>query len=252
MSFDAEASGQYAVKFMSNVTVEGHTVYIMRVAPPSGEPWEIRKRYREIRDLHDQLRVRYGDATPAVPARRILGTMDPSFIAQRQRHLQQYMDDVMRLVNSREVPSTALLKFLGAPVARGQGCLPVRQHGQVLESMEHRLMNLSMPPTPVDEDEKEQRLSKYRNAMRLHVLSQPVDPIHLRGPSFDTESIPFATGGSVEAVKAAGPSVILEGRAVMDLLNKLDRVLRTDNVIANPDKLIVPFPPVLTEASESK
>merc|ERR1712187_735067 len=113
-------------------------------------------------------------------------------------------------------------------------------------------MNLSMPPTPVEEDEKEQRLAKYRNAMRLHVLSQPVDPIHLRGPSFDTEPLPFVVGGSVEAVKAAGPKAIPEGQAVMDLLDKLHEVLHTEKAIAKPEKLIIPFPPAVPESKEVK
>lgn len=244
MSGDGESSSNFVVKFVSNLHVEGHTVYIIKVTPPSGEPWEIRKRYREIRDLHDQLRVRYGDATPAMPARRVFGALDPTFIAQRQRQLQQYMDDVMRLENAREMLSTAMLTFLNAPTIRGQCSLPARQHAQILDSMHHRLMNLSMPPTPVEEEDKEQRLVKYRNAMRLHVLSQPVDPIHLRGPSFDTEPLPFAPGGSVEAVKAAGPKRMPEGQAVMELLDKLHEVLSTDNEIAKPEKLIIAFPPV--------
>lgn len=245
------SAGSFTVKFESNVNAEGHTVYVIKVTPPTGEPWEVRKRYREIRDLHDQLRARYGDATPAMPARRILGTMDPSFIAQRQRQLQQYMDDVMRLENGRDMLSTALLTFLGAPTVQGQATLPVRHHAQILETMQHRLMNLSMPPTPVEDDEKELRLAKYHSAIKLHVLSQPVDPIHFRGPAFDADPLPFAPGGTVESVKVAGPAAMPEAQAVMDLLDRLDLVLRTDRAYADPKKLIVPFPPCTNEPRES-
>eukprot|EP00409_Alexandrium_fundyense_P007401 CAMPEP_0195048766 /NCGR_PEP_ID=MMETSP0347-20130606/49889_1 /TAXON_ID=2932 /ORGANISM="Alexandrium fundyense, Strain CCMP1719" /LENGTH=37 /DNA_ID= /DNA_START= /DNA_END= /DNA_ORIENTATION= len=37
--------------------------------------------------------------------------------------------------------------------------------------MTSRLLNLALPPAPLDEPEMAQRLKKYGQVMRLHVLS---------------------------------------------------------------------------------
>merc|ERR1712232_979288 len=94
----------------------------------------------------------------------------------------------MGLTIEKELSTPALRTFIGAPeqhVERNQ----TKQYHQILENMQSRLLNLALPPAPLDEHEMSQRLRKYGQAMRLHVLSQPVDPIHLRAPGFDSEPL---------------------------------------------------------------
>jgi len=111
--------------------------------------------------------------------------------------------------------------------------------------MQNRLLNLALPPAPLDETEMSQRLKKYGQAMRLHVLSQPVDPIYLRTPGFDAEPPPLCPTNAERfdalctppAPRGGGDSVMLAS-----LLEELNEVLRQP--IVNEDRLIVPFPPL--------
>merc|ERR1719408_533550 len=84
-----------------------------------------------------------------------------------------------------------MTQFLGGPGPRQGEPNQARQYQQILDSMQARLLNLALPPAPLDETEMSQRLKKYGQAMKLHVLSQPVDPIHLRAPGFDTDPAPL-------------------------------------------------------------
>merc|ERR1719343_943478 len=165
-------------------------VYSIKVTSPDGETWNIRKRYSEVRLLHDQLRLRHGDALPAIPGKRLFGNQDPAFIAARQGGLQQYVEGVLQL--ERDVQTPALLQFLGGPQQQGERN-QAKENQRILDNMSSRLLNLALPPAPLDETELSQRLKKYGQAMRLHVLSQPVDPIHLRTPGFDNEPLPLCS-----------------------------------------------------------
>merc|ERR1719443_1999066 len=109
--------------------------------------------------------------------------MNPAFIAQRQAGLQEeYLDGVLAL--DRDVRMPALRELLGGPEQGGERN-QARQYQQILDHMQSRLLNLALPPAYLDETDMQQRLRKYGQAMRLHVLSQPVDPIHLRAERFD-------------------------------------------------------------------
>jgi len=232
-----------SVKFDTNYAQDGRTVYIIKVTGADGETtWTLQKRYSELRNLHEQLRVRHGDALPPFPGKRIFGSMDPAFVSARQAGLQQYIDGVLRI--EREIRTTALLQFLGGPEVQGERN-QARQYQQILDNMQSRLLNLALPPSPLDEAEMTQRLKKYGQAMKLHVLSQPVDPIHLRAPGFDTEPPPLCGTNAerFEALKAA-PGSGGDAAVLKDLMDKLHEVLRPDQQIADADKIIVQFPQI--------
>eukprot|EP00921_Rhytidocystis_pertsovi_P022936 GHVQ01036539.1.p1 GENE.GHVQ01036539.1~~GHVQ01036539.1.p1 ORF type:complete len:250 (+),score=30.52 GHVQ01036539.1:263-1012(+) len=85
----------YRVTFVGNTTtVYGHTEYIIHVRPPSEDPvksWFVNKRYREIRELHDHMKLVYPEHLSWFPAKRLFRNMDSAFVEQRQRDLQKYM-----------------------------------------------------------------------------------------------------------------------------------------------------------------
>merc|ERR1712008_149551 len=105
------------------------------------------------------------------------------------------------------------------------------------DNMSSRLLNLALPPAPLDETELSQRLKKYGQAMRLHVLSQPVDPIHLRTAGFDSEPMPLCSTNAehLEALKT--PSATNDGKVLNQLLDSLQEAMQ-------PEHLIVAFPTV--------
>lgn len=246
--------GRHTVKFLGNTSLEGHTTYTIQVTNADGDSWQIQKRYREIRELHEELRLRHGDALPPIPGKRLWGNQDPAFIAARQTGLQQYLEGVLQL--ERDVRTPALQQFLGGPrqpSERNQA----RQYQQILDNMQSRLLNLALPPAPLDETEMAQRLKKYGQAMRLHVLSQPVDPIHLRAPGFDGEPLQLCPNNAehFETLKlpsSAVPSTNAtapqgtggDNRVLTNLLDSLRQVLAPEEPLADPEKLIVPFPPI--------
>merc|ERR1712232_1249452 len=140
----------------------------------------------------------------------------------------------MGLTIEKELSTPALRTFIGAPeqhVERNQ----TKQYHQILENMQSRLLNLALPPAPLDENEMAQRLKKYGQVMRLHVLSQPVDPIHLRSPAFDTEPMPLCSSNAdqFEALKEPAPSASSDAQILSGLLDNLHQVLRPDQPIAN-------------------
>lgn len=237
-------SGRYSVKFVGNTSVEGHTVYLVKVTSPDSDTWNIQKRYSDVRGLHDKLRERHGDSLPQIPAKRWFNTQDPAFVQARQAGLQQYLDGVLRLERAGAGACPALLQFLGGPTQKGEQNQE-RQYKQILEDMQAQLLNLAAPPAPLDDTEVAQRRKKYGQAMKLHVLSQPVDPIHLRAPGFDGEAMQLCSTNAerFEALQKP-PQGVGDAPLLSELLDKLHEVLTPTELMADPKKLIVPFPDI--------
>eukprot|EP00747_Dinoflagellata_sp_TGD_P169437 gnl/TRDRNA2_/TRDRNA2_198414_c0_seq1.p1 gnl/TRDRNA2_/TRDRNA2_198414_c0~~gnl/TRDRNA2_/TRDRNA2_198414_c0_seq1.p1 ORF type:complete len:254 (+),score=45.47 gnl/TRDRNA2_/TRDRNA2_198414_c0_seq1:134-895(+) len=235
------SDGRYSVHFVGHVSAEKHTEYIIKVTAPDGESWTIQKRYSEISELHDQLRLRYKESLPNMPGKRLFGNRDPNFIASRMHGLQQYFEGVLRL--ERDVRTPALQHFLQIRTQRGEQD-QARQCQHIVEQMQNKLLNLAAPPAPLDNHEQQTRLKKYGHAMKLHVLSQPVDPVHLRAPGFDGEPLQLCSTNHERLEQLKMPSATNDGPVLNDLLDRLHEVLRTDQKICEPEKLIVPFPPI--------
>eukprot|EP00440_Ansanella_granifera_P043265 gb/GFBE01046901.1/.p1 GENE.gb/GFBE01046901.1/~~gb/GFBE01046901.1/.p1 ORF type:complete len:250 (+),score=46.37 gb/GFBE01046901.1/:1-750(+) len=236
-----DSLGRFSVKFIGNTAQEGgHTSYEIKVTNPDGQCWNVSKRYSEMRQLHDELRLRHGDSLPAFPGKRFWGNNDPAFIAARQVNLEQYLQGV--LLMEREGRTPALSAFLGGPAQTGERN-QARQYQQILDGMQAKLLNLALPPAPLDETETAQRLKKYGDGMRISVLSQPVDPVILRDLGLDSEPVRLCPSNSehFEALKA--PYAGADDRKLLtDALDGVQQVLKPAKPIADPDKLIVAFP----------
>lgn len=235
----SDAFGRYSVKFVGHTTTEGHTTYTIKVTSPDGDTWNIHKRYRECRELHEELRLRYGDGLPPIPSKRLWGNQDPAFIASRQVGLQTYLEGVLQI--ERELRTPALKEFIGGPPQHGERN-QARRYQQILDGMQQQLLNLALPPAPLDETEIAQRLKKYGLAMHSNVLNQPVDPNILRLPAFDAEPVPLCPQNTEQLEAMKHPYLNSDVEIMADLLDGIREVLNPKTPLADKDTLITPFP----------
>lgn len=238
-----DAGGQYTAKFVGNVTQDGYTEYQIKVTSPQGNQWQIRKRYRQIRELHEHMRLRFADRVPSIPGKRFfLWNNDPAFIKSRQQGLEAYMQAVLGLDPRCE--TKALAKFLELPPVRPATAQASSQPSvqDVMENFQKSLFDLSQTPTTLDPGELEQRVQKYNAMLKEHVYSEPIDPIlHQAGltqtapPKHTSDS---GANGHSEATAEA-----------------LDKCLAGLNELLDPRKpipvpeggVVVPFAPVVSE-----
>ncbi|XP_066589905.1 PX domain-containing protein kinase-like protein isoform X2 [Prorops nasuta] len=91
-------------------TIDGHTEYVIRIqrGPLSEKFWRVSKRYNEFAQLNTALSVPGLDLP--LPPKKLIGNMEPDFIAQRQIALQNYLNVV--LMNPILASSLPMKKFL--------------------------------------------------------------------------------------------------------------------------------------------
>mmetsp|Transcript_120590 Transcript_120590/g.348494 ORF Transcript_120590/g.348494 Transcript_120590/m.348494 type:complete len:242 (+) Transcript_120590:88-813(+) len=230
----------YSAKFLSNTNHDGHTAYTIRVVNPEGAVWTIVRRYREINELHETLRLHH-ETLPRMPSKRLWGNQDPAFIRRRQHELQEYFEGVLRVDPDMATP--ALKSFLEPPpppppAERNTS----RAYIQIFDKMQARLLNLAVPPAALDEAEYATRMQKYSHAMRVTVLGQPLDPLLMEQATFDQEPPPFTPCSTEHLEALKEPTTIQDGNLLSDLLEGLQEVLHQEEPIADEKKLIVPFP----------
>mmetsp|Transcript_54284 Transcript_54284/g.94693 ORF Transcript_54284/g.94693 Transcript_54284/m.94693 type:complete len:303 (+) Transcript_54284:111-1019(+) len=103
----------FTVRFVSRFEHWGHTVYRVEVSLPTGKRWLINKRYSEVRELHETLRIWFGDRLPPMPGRKIFGRHDPAFLSERQLGLQHYLSGALKLVAKEPALQAFVGHFLG-------------------------------------------------------------------------------------------------------------------------------------------
>jgi len=240
----ASAAAGYSAKIVNNSRPDDqHTIYHIKVVSPDNGEWEVTKRYREFRELHDHLKMHVPESTlPPLPGKRLfLSSIDPNFVAKRQGDLQQYLDGLLAL---RQFPPD-LRAFLGVS-ARQKGYEKRADAKKYVDLLHKKLLNISAPPSQLEEAEMNERVEKYSRAMKLNVFSQPVDPINLRQPGFDAENIPVVAMSPEEHDTLKQPSagsVLADKAKAMDaVLDKLQEALRTNRKWVEPQLLIIEFP----------
>eukprot|EP00929_Paragymnodinium_shiwhaense_P043998 TRINITY_DN22578_c0_g1_i1.p1 TRINITY_DN22578_c0_g1~~TRINITY_DN22578_c0_g1_i1.p1 ORF type:complete len:246 (-),score=73.44 TRINITY_DN22578_c0_g1_i1:379-1116(-) len=240
---------KYSVLFMGNKTTDGHIVYQIKVTHPDNESSFINKRYSDMRELHDILRSRYGDSLPVFPGKKIWGNTDPAFVASRQAGLQSYMNGVLQ--KDGIMRQQAMITFLNIKPSAPR--TEVKAYDNILERFQRQALNLSIPPAPLDPGEVALRTRKYNQAIRLHVLGQPVDPIHLKRPGYDDEPVQLDPTNSERTAtlrkrpESAGGK---EGEKMKQCLAQLKDVLKPKKPITDKSKIIVQFPEVHWEGKE--
>lgn len=76
----------------SSQNIQGHTEYVIRIQrePHPEKCWHIKKRYRDFAALNGLLSM--SGITLPLPPKRLIGNMDPLFVAERQVSLQKYLN----------------------------------------------------------------------------------------------------------------------------------------------------------------
>lgn len=113
----------FSVQFVANFEDgAGRTVYEIEVTGPDGACWTIQKRYSEVRELYDLVKLYLNDRLPPIPGKTLFGNRNPVFIAERQTGLQRCLNGTLQLVASQK-PSILgyVSSFLGCAEQTGRG-----------------------------------------------------------------------------------------------------------------------------------
>ncbi|KAL6435543.1 hypothetical protein ACFW04_005482 [Cataglyphis niger] len=91
-------------------TIDGHTEYVIKTqrGPLPERSWRVSRRYNDFVQLNATLSISGFDLP--LPPKRIIGNMEPDFIAQRQIALQNYLNII--LMNPILASSLPMKKFL--------------------------------------------------------------------------------------------------------------------------------------------
>jgi len=134
----------FSVEFGSHFEDQaGHTVYEVEVTAPDGASWAMHKRYSEVRELHDTLRLWLQDKLPPIPGRRLFGNHDPIFIEERRLGLQRYLNGTLHIIAS-QMPSLQgfVGQFLGWDQSFGS------RRGRTLGAAHRKGKDSSVSPAP--------------------------------------------------------------------------------------------------------
>ncbi|CAK1550756.1 unnamed protein product [Leptosia nina] len=76
--------------------INRHTEYILRIqrGPGKDNSWTVSRRYRDFASLH--LSLQHANIGLPLPPKKLIGNMQPSFVAERQIALQNYIDEVLK------------------------------------------------------------------------------------------------------------------------------------------------------------
>ncbi|XP_043248260.1 PX domain-containing protein kinase-like protein isoform X5 [Colletes gigas] len=91
-------------------TIDGHTEYVIKTqrGPIPENYWRVSRRYNDFVQLNAALSISAIDL--ALPPKKIIGNMEPDFIAQRQIALQKFLNTI--LMNPILASSLPMKKFL--------------------------------------------------------------------------------------------------------------------------------------------
>jgi hypothetical protein len=236
----------YSVQFVGYVIQDEFTEYHLKVSSSDNASWLVRRRYREFRELHDHLKLKYPDRIPSVPGKKLWGNQDPTFVRQRQDQLQIYMNGVLSL--EPDCRTRVLQRFLeikrpsgGTPVVEPQTSGPStsRPHvvvpqvlapqvaptapappqpnnkeemNRIISELQSRVFDLSITPVLLDAGEYSARKSRYESLI-AHATVTPSAKT-AAGPSTGSpyESVAWSTGSSIpESAKSALSAAIGKG-----------------------------------------
>ena len=182
-----------------------------------GDSWLIRRRYREFRELHDHLKLKYPDILPQIPGKRLWGNSDPDFVKERQEGLQRYMDNLLDMEpecstkffrlfleirdapkdsrrpsdgsSHRSTPITAPTLHINHPPTP-----TIQDKKLIFQEVQDALFDLSATPTLLEPAEVDQRHAKYSELFNRYVASArfkaysapaPISPVSALNQKFD-------------------------------------------------------------------
>lgn len=260
----------YSVQFVGYVIQDEFTEYHMKVTSSDNASWLVRRRYREYRELHDHLKLKYPDRVPAVPGKKLWGNQDPEFVRQRQDQLQVYMDAILSLepdcrtrvlqrfleikkpssggspVLTRPTPSAPVTaspsvgsstpaSVVPAPVAANK----TQELAAVLRQLESEIFDLSATPSLLDAGEYATRKSKYEK-----IVSNATVPL---SPPVSSKQQPVGTdllSQFAQAAYVAGTGVPEYARSALNSIVGKAPIATEDDLVAffslKPQSVVVP------------
>jgi hypothetical protein len=236
----------YSVQFVGYVIQDEFTEYHMKVTSSDNTSWLVRRRYREFRDLHDHLKLKYPERMPSVPGKKLWGNQDPDFVRQRQDQLQVYMNGVLaiepdcrtrvlqrfleiRRPSSGGSPLISSPSVVSAPVSAAPPVVSTKQSPQVIptvpvvnkqqqmeelnravQTFQKEAFDLSITPSLLDSGEYASRHQRYLEMVASAKATVPEAAVAPRAVSGDLKS-QFAVAayeGKPELGKAALESIL--------------------------------------------
>jgi len=173
------------VSIVSYENVDGHIEYLVKVVATEQGEWQFKKRYSRLRDFHEHLR-KACPHLPHFPPKKLFGNMQPAFLQQRKKALEDYFRDLCVLpeVHSNEAftafikPRDAVVlstppptspRVLDSPALRAQQTSgsqekskrKEQQMNRIAEEVSDRFINLSSVPSPLDEEDVGRKRHEY-------------------------------------------------------------------------------------------
>ncbi len=97
-----------AIPAFTRSTVGGFVEYEVRVSTQDGSTWSVHRRFRRFRDLHVMMCQTYGSPVQTLPfpSRRLFGSASDTVSLERQRSLQSYLVQLIRVCS--DIPTCPL------------------------------------------------------------------------------------------------------------------------------------------------
>ena len=140
---DEDKKNLHRVKFLDYKIDSGVTYYSISVTTlATSESWIFQSRYRNMLELHNQISSEVNIKLPVFPPKKWPGNLNPDFISQRQKSLENYFNNLLRVVNLDNLP--ILKNFLYTSFLNKES-FPNKEPGFVKElkgCMESLLVNM--------------------------------------------------------------------------------------------------------------
>ncbi len=94
----------HRIKFLDYKVQGGVTYYSISVTNlTTSESWIFESRYRNMLDVHNQIALNYQIKLPTFPPKKWPGNLDPNFVSQRQKALENYLNTVLKTINIDDI-----------------------------------------------------------------------------------------------------------------------------------------------------
>ncbi|CAG9333454.1 unnamed protein product [Blepharisma stoltei] len=169
------AIGEYSLS-------KGHIEYTIIVTDNiSGERWSMRRRYSQIRQLH-QILKNFSSQVPKFPPKKIFGNKNKEFLETRKKGLEDYL---ISIANNHELGQSAYFKDFIRPndkvlFKQSNDNRKVAQNRpktveeaeealkpaltQIVEETSTQFLDLSAQPNPISEEDSKAKAKEYLQA----------------------------------------------------------------------------------------
>ncbi|OMJ88913.1 hypothetical protein SteCoe_9017 [Stentor coeruleus] len=178
-----------------------HIEYIIEVLDKlTGESWKFFRRYSTLRDIHKQLKS-LDNKVPEFPPKKIFGSKNPRFLAQRKGELDVYFTEIVKLSSLMQNTFTKdFLKPKDAIMLKTSPSVPTVPYkkpkqgpeiqnfvNQLNDVVSAKFFDLSSQPAPAEEDEVKRQMKIFEGfAKNLKIADNSRIPegSHINGDYF--------------------------------------------------------------------